>query len=180
MRTAYVTLALLAMIMVITVRSEEAAAGSPETDGKKDGSPENKIDVGAGDSPKAEGRMGAAVALTGGKRGTRVPRSLVQACRAEGKKLCADAKSVSKCLDDNKDKIEDATCKVWVSARATCLKDADASGKCTDKESKRRCLRKLDKSDLSAECTDSDFYKAVQMYARWRKLKSKNTPTKAA
>ena len=102
-------------------------------------------------------------------RTKRRPRTLMQACKKESKKLCKEGSAIDKCLQANLDQIEDDVCKSWVTARGACLKDAETSSKCEKKESPRACLRKLGPKDVSDECGDSDFFKAVQMYTRWRR-----------
>lgn len=99
----------------------------------------------------------------------RRPRSLMQACKKESKKLCKEGSAIAKCLQENLEQIDDEVCKSWVASRQACLKDAEASPKCEKKESPRACLRKLAVKDVSDECGDSDFFKAVQMYTRWRR-----------
>jgi hypothetical protein len=95
-------------------------------------------------------------------------RSLTQVCRKDAKALC-DMSVLAKCLTEKKDKIADPVCKTWIEARASCLADAEKSGKCTPKDLPKVCLKKLTKADVGDSCANSEFYKSFLMYNRWRR-----------
>lgn len=95
-------------------------------------------------------------------------RSLTQVCRKDAKALC-DMSVLAKCLTEKKDKITDPVCKTWIEARASCLADAEKSGKCTPKDLPKVCLKKLTKADVGDSCANSEFYKSFLMYNRWRR-----------
>jgi hypothetical protein len=97
----------------------------------------------------------------------RQARSLVQACRKEVRSLCPGSmRSLNKCMQEKVEQVNDATCKKWVQASASCDTAAAASAKCGEKDTPRACLRKLAKGDLPDDCTSSDYYKSIRMTAR--------------
>ena len=98
------------------------------------------------------------------------PRSLLQACRSETRRICGEDVPVAKCLAEQKDRVKEPVCLEWVHAREACLRDARNHQKCQQgPETPRACLAKLKLEDLGGECAASDFFKAVRAYARWRR-----------
>lgn len=105
-------------------------------------------------------------------------RSMAQACRGEIMKLCKPAGArvtarASLCLDEKVEEIEDLTCKTWVLARRQCYDDVTKLGRCNGAGAvKRACLSKLESSEVSPYCAESEFYHSVKFFAsnaqRWR------------
>ena len=127
-------------------------------------------------------------------------RSLFQACRAEiasvgclnpsakggagtdptalGRKRAL--RGTIACLEENSDKLKDATCKSWLAARRRCKDDVRDNDVCPKlAESKQgartsstddvsRCLLTGDATKLSKLCTESEFYRALTFQRRWR------------
>jgi hypothetical protein len=106
--------------------------------------------------------------------GEKMVRSLIQACREEAPSLCTKAtgyREIVTCLESKLFFIKDPICKDWVVARKACVSEAFRLGRCAANEGAIRCLRmvmrdKVVSGDLSAECTSSDFFKALQLYMR--------------
>ena len=93
-------------------------------------------------------------------------RTIIQACRKEFLRLCADRKDAVKCLAENTDKVEDSTCKTWLEARESCLGAVKKNKDCDEKESPRACLRRLNRSVLPELCSESDFYRSMKMFSQ--------------
>lgn len=103
------------------------------------------------------------------------PRSLVEACARDGRRLCSEFKdrsNLGNCLEAKLEDISDEDCVKWVSARKLCVEDAKKSGKCKSDEAPGRCLRKVSDTDVSVECSSSHFFRAIQMYKRYRRRNS--------
>ena len=71
------------------------------------------------------------------------------------------------CLNEklNQGKLVDAVCTNWLNDRAICVREAEASGKCTLKDTPRRCLSKMKPHELTDMCTSTSFWKAIQLYS---------------
>ncbi len=97
-------------------------------------------------------------------------------------------KEAASCLDENQSEIKEETCKAWIKARSVCFADAEKEGVCdSDPKYKERidggkkkgkelspedavrlkrmatmyCLRTLDSSKFSTECSSTDFFKSI-------------------
>jgi hypothetical protein len=171
----FVAALIVAAALTRAEETEKKEAESPEKE--KAGSPEKAATEEKADDKKegaeGDGKKAGAAVLDAKKDAAadakKKPRSLLQACKKEAKRLCGEGLAVAKCLSDKASSIEDEVCKEWVESRTTCLADAEKSGKCAKKETPRACLRKLTVKDVSDKCGQSDFFKAVQMYTRWRR-----------
>jgi hypothetical protein len=113
--------------------------------------------------------------LADGTAGRPQPRSLVEACARDGRRLCAEFKdrsNLGNCLEAKLEDISDEDCAKWVAARKLCVEDAKKSGKCKSDEAPGRCLKKVSDTDVSVECSSSHFFRAIQMYKRYRRRNS--------
>jgi len=91
----------------------------------------------------------------------RKPRSVVQACIKDIKKVCNRTEPVFSCLERNTAAISDV-CKEWVAARKSCQDAVQQISSCNStKISFRRCLRQVPASELPESCTGHDFYKSA-------------------
>jgi hypothetical protein len=113
-----------------------------------------------------EGAGGAAGGAVG-------PRSMLQACSKDIQKFCSNIPQVpdkvGKCLTTNIDSLEIPRCRQWLQARSKCMEDSQKSGKCDKAEGLARCLARLAADEVSNSCSGSDFYKALQMYGRFKR-----------
>ena len=92
------------------------------------------------------------------------PRTLYQACRKELTRMCKGERYMMKCLLGNQTNVQDALCTSWLGARKSCEKDVESC-----KDALRVCVAKAEASTLSAECSESDFYKSIKRAAALRK-----------
>ncbi len=105
----------------------------------------------------------------------RSSRSMSEACRNEAKRLCADELAnlskdrVGRCLENHWPDIKDENCKSWVHFRKLCRTDGEKAGKCAEQDTARVCLEKLDTTDVSKECADSELFRSVQLFKRFKR-----------
>lgn len=125
----------------------------------------------------------------GAVRNGSTPRNTMQACREDFRKLCRKGdgeKSFKRhpilCLTENEAKIDNQVCRDWVKAESTCWDSAKTlitDGRCDRSKSDiRRCFKSVNLSELSKECTKTDFF--VQLRSRidrrQRKVPKDNPP----
>jgi hypothetical protein len=91
------------------------------------------------------------------------PLSLYQACRTDGRRLCAlDSFFSADCLLERLQEIRDSTCAQWILARDACFSSArKVCGVQNSGMRYRRCLVRLNAAQLTPVCVNSDFYKSV-------------------
>ena len=119
----------------------------------------------------------------GDPRSGNVPRNTLQACREDFRRICRKqegGKSLQRhpiqCLTENVHKVEESTCKKWITAESACWDSAKLTvtdGRCDRRKSDiRRCFKNVQLSGLSDECKNSDFF--TQLVARLDRRPRKN------
>ncbi len=96
-------------------------------------------------------------------------RSLAAACKEDYAKLCKPPVGVVACLEEKSKDIGSEVCSQWLKDRKICFEDARRNENCEKATDLRKCLVKLTKADVSGACSESDFFKSVQMFARYRR-----------
>ena len=89
-------------------------------------------------------------------------QSLSQWCREDAKALCKDShgESTFKCLEQHKSELKNDKCRDGINGYSVCRRDAQ----CGAEERVFKCVAKKEAKDLSAECTDSSFYRVIKFW----------------
>lgn len=119
-----------------------------------------------------------------------------------GEERRSSLRKAAACLEEKADEVKDETCKSWLTARQTCFADAQKDNICPTSSSSSEssglgkkllgkentaaqnrgkvmmCLRTVGSEKLSAECTNSDFYKAIIGLRRFNKQSRMNNREK--
>ena len=120
-------------------------------------------DAAGGYQPSPAGTAAAVV--------VRKPRSALQACRRDVAELCSKRKDALKCLENNSEKIVDATCSEWIAARKVCLAAISSAATCKTPKAPILCFRSVLESELPEDCTKTDFYKAMALAASRKRVR---------
>lgn len=124
-----------------------------------------------------------------GLKTQRPPKNTMEVCRKDYRAFCLkqgppvpgqrrNRRGPIDCLMNNTAQLKDPVCKSWVDAEISCRAGAQATGKCIKNVDVRRCLSIVSADALPADCTGSDFYKAVKSSTKSRVNKgSKGAPT---
>ena len=150
-RYATAVIVLFAIIACVTPVAASAIAPPPPA-------------AAAGDRGRAKSAAAAKQPAKQQRQQPLAPRSLLQACRGETRRLCARDGAMTRCLSEKIDAIEDAQCKAWVVARDACAKAVAQNPKCGPAAvggEGRRCLRTLPAGELPELCVGSDYYKSI-------------------
>lgn len=103
--------------------------------------------------------------------------TLSEACREDAKRLCGSGeqrKDVPACLLAMRFSLSSAGCRSWVAAYDRCANDV----KKQCKGPLSHCLRKTPPDQLSTPCKETQFYRSVMLWARFRALKEKKDKKK--
>ena len=99
------------------------------------------------------------------------PISVLQACRAEGKRICGDKRVYDKvpleCFTKFRDLVTDETCARWLDDRDACYEDLKRSNPRDCRNPTRGCFYSANPKSVSQRCIETDFYKGLRMYLAW-------------